>query len=156
MYYCFIYIYISSRIWTDICTRVCYRFHKYWQNKVKIFVFYYYYYYYYLYIYILIWHSSVSLVSRNSIPLMEGEWIYLGDHVETVARTHPASYPMGTGHLSQKVKWLGREADHLPPSNAEDKSVWSYTYTPSFVFMAWCLIKRRMRLHGVVLRYAQR
>jgi hypothetical protein len=28
------------------------------------------------------------------------------------------------------VKWLGREADHSPPSSAEVKNAWSYTCTP--------------------------
>jgi hypothetical protein len=41
--------------------------------------------------------------------------------------------------LSLGVKRPGREADHLPPSTAEVKSVWSYTSTPP------------IRLHGVVL-----
>jgi hypothetical protein len=34
-----------------------------------------------------------------------------------------------------------READHSPPSSAEVKNVWSYTSTPHYVFMAWCLVK---------------
>jgi hypothetical protein len=36
-------------------------------------------------------------------------------------------------------RWLGREADHSPPSSAEAKNSWSYTSTP------------RICLHGVVL-----
>jgi hypothetical protein len=28
---------------------------------------------------------------------------------------------------------------------------WSYNYTPPYIFMAWCLIKHRICLHGVVL-----
>jgi hypothetical protein len=39
-----------------------------------------------------------------------------------------------------------READHLPPSNAEVKNAWSYTSTLPYVFMAWCLIKQWIRL----------
>jgi len=35
------------------------------------------------------------------------------------------------------VKWLGREADHSPPSSAEVKNVRSYTSTPQYVFMVW-------------------
>jgi hypothetical protein len=38
------------------------------------------------------------------------------------------------------VKRPGREADHSPPSSAEDKNAWSYTTTPS------------IRLQVVVLR----
>jgi hypothetical protein len=47
------------------------------------------------------------------------------------------------GATSLRVKQPGREADHLPPSSAEVKNVWSYTSTPQHVFMAWCLVKQR-------------
>jgi len=46
---------------------------------------------------------------------------------------------MGTRVLSLGIKRPGREADHSPPSSAEDKNAWSYTSSPS------------IRLHGVVL-----
>jgi hypothetical protein len=39
------------------------------------------------------------------------------------------------------VKRLGREANHTPPSSAEVKNAWSYTSTPPYVFMEWCLVK---------------
>jgi len=29
---------------------------------------------------------------------------------------HPASYPTVPGALSPGIKWLGHEADHLPPA----------------------------------------
>jgi hypothetical protein len=45
--------------------------------------------------------------------------------------------------LSLGVKRLGREADHSPPSSAEVKNEWSYTSTPRYIFMAWCLVKHR-------------
>jgi hypothetical protein len=41
------------------------------------------------------------------------------------------------------VKQPGREADHKHPSNAEVKNVWSYTSTPQYVFVAWCLVKHK-------------
>jgi len=37
----------------------------------------------------------------------------------------------------------GREADHLPASSTEEKNAWSYTSTPQYTFMAWCLVKHR-------------
>jgi len=46
-----------------------------------------------------------------------------------------------TGALSLGVKRQGREAYHSPPSATEVKQVWSYTFTPPYVFMAWCLVK---------------
>jgi hypothetical protein len=41
------------------------------------------------------------------------------------------------------VKRLGREAYHSPPSSAEVKNARSYTSTPQYAFMAWCLVKHR-------------
>jgi hypothetical protein len=32
---------------------------------------------------------------------------------------------------------------HSPPSSAEVKNAWSYTATPQYAFMAWCLVKHR-------------
>jgi hypothetical protein len=48
-----------------------------------------------------------------------------------------------TGSLSLEVKRPGSEAEHSPPSSAEVKNEWSYTSTRQYVFMAWCLVKRR-------------
>jgi hypothetical protein len=44
------------------------------------------------------------------------------------------------GALSLGVKRPGHEADRSPPSSAELKNAWSYTSTPQYVFIAWCLI----------------
>jgi hypothetical protein len=35
------------------------------------------------------------------------------------------------------------EVYHSPPSSAEVKNTWSYTYASSSIFMVWCLIKHR-------------
>jgi hypothetical protein len=45
--------------------------------------------------------------------------------------------------LSLGVKRPGRADDNSPPSSAEVKNAWSYTSTPLYVFMAWCLVKHR-------------
>jgi hypothetical protein len=50
---------------------------------------------------------------------------------------------MVPGTLSLEVKRPGREADHPPPSSAEVENAWSYTSTPQYVFMVWCLVKHR-------------
>jgi len=31
------------------------------------------------------------------------------------------------------------------------KNAWSYTSTPQYVFIVWCLIKQEICLHGMVL-----
>jgi hypothetical protein len=49
----------------------------------------------------------------------------------------PIQWIPGALFLGIKRPW--READHSPPSSAEVKNAWSYTYTPP------------TRLHGVVL-----
>jgi hypothetical protein len=47
------------------------------------------------------------------------------------------------GALSLGVKRPGREADHSPPSGAEVKNAWSYTSTPQYAFIVWCLVKHK-------------
>jgi hypothetical protein len=49
------------------------------------------------------------------------------------------------------VKRPGREADHSHSSSIEVKNAWSYTCTHPHVFVAWCLVKYRLRLHDMVL-----
>jgi hypothetical protein len=49
---------------------------------------------------------------------------------------------MGTRGSSLGVKRPGREADHSPPSSAEVNEC-SYTSTPQYAFMVWCLVKLR-------------
>jgi len=56
----------------------------------------------------------------------------------------PESFSLG-------VKRLGLEADHSPPSMTKVKNVWICTSIALYVFVAWYLIKHRMRLHGVVV-----
>jgi hypothetical protein len=41
------------------------------------------------------------------------------------------------------LKRPGREANHSLLFNAEVKNAWSYTSTPQYVFMVWCLVKHR-------------
>jgi hypothetical protein len=36
-------------------------------------------------------------------------------------------------------------------STAEVKNTWSCTSTPEYVSMAWCFIKLRIHVHGVLL-----
>jgi hypothetical protein len=61
---------------------------------------------------------------------------------DTLGPTHPPIQWVQVA-LSLWVKRLRREADHSPPSSAAVKNGWSYTSTPQFVFMAWCLVKHR-------------
>jgi hypothetical protein len=49
--------------------------------------------------------------------------------------SHPASYPMGTGG-----KMAEGWSSHSPVHNGKDKNTYNYTFTPPYVFMAWCSI----------------
>jgi hypothetical protein len=54
--------------------------------------------------------------------------------------------------LSAGVKRPEREANYSSRSCVEVKKVWSYTFTPQYFFMAWCLIKQLVSLYGMVFR----
>jgi hypothetical protein len=59
---------------------------------------------------------------------------------ESKSPLEPTQHPIQwvPGALSLGVKRPRREADHSPPSSAEVKNAWRYTFTPS------------IHLHGVV------
>jgi hypothetical protein len=61
----------------------------------------------------------------------------------TVLKPTQSPFQWLPGALSLRVKRPGREADHSSPSSAEVKNAGSYTSTPQYVFMAWCLVKHR-------------
>jgi hypothetical protein len=79
--------------------------------------------------------------SRARFPAGAGNFS-LQHNVKNGSGAHPASYPMGTRGSFSGGKSAGREADHTSIS-AEVKNVWSYTSTPPYVFVAWCLVKHR-------------
>jgi hypothetical protein len=58
------------------------------------------------------------------------------------------------GAFSSEVKRPGCEADHPPPSSAEVKNAWHYTSTPTYVLMAWCLIKSTGTALSLTLPYS--
>jgi hypothetical protein len=80
--------------------------------------------------------------SRVRFPAGAGNFS-LHHRVQNGSGAHPASYTMGTAALSPEVKRPEREVDHSPPSSAVVNNAWSYTSTPQYVFMAWCLDKPR-------------
>jgi len=60
---------------------------------------------------------------RGRFPAGAGNFS-LRHSVQNGSGAHPASYPMGARALSLGVKRPGREADHSPPSSAENKDAW--------------------------------
>jgi hypothetical protein len=74
----------------------------------------------------------------------QGSIFPLCHHIQTGSGTHPAPSPFGMGGgFPLEVKWQGHEADQSPPSSAKVKNALSYTSTPQYVFMAWCLVNHR-------------
>jgi hypothetical protein len=69
-------------------------------------------------------------------------------HSQTSSGAHQASCPMGTRAPSSGP---GNEAGHSPIFSAKVKNTWSYTTIPPYIFMAWCLVKHVICLHGVAL-----
>jgi hypothetical protein len=59
--------------------------------------------------------------------------------VQTGSGAHPSLYPVAPGSSFPGGKQPGHEIDSSPPSSAAVKSS-SYTSTPPYVFMAWCLL----------------
>jgi hypothetical protein len=55
---------------------------------------------------------------------------------------HPPTRWVGRGR-GVLSPWVEREADHSPPSSAKVKNAYSYTSTPPYDFMTWCLVKHR-------------
>jgi hypothetical protein len=51
------------------------------------------------------------------------------------------------GILSPRLKWLGYEADHSPPSSAEVKKEWSFTSTTLYTFMMCSVVCARNKFY---------
>jgi hypothetical protein len=52
--------------------------------------------------------------------------------------------------LSLEEKQPRHETDYSPPSSIGVKNAWSYSSTPQYVFMVWCLVKKWILLQGMV------
>jgi hypothetical protein len=60
--------------------------------------------------------------------------------IQNGSGVHPVTYPMGARGSYPGVKWPGREADHLPSSNAEVKECMElYLHSPNT--LSWQLRK---------------
>jgi hypothetical protein len=82
----------------------------------------------------------------SSTPGRGNDGMFTHRHrVQTGFGAHSAFYPKNTGVISPGVKRPGREAYPSRPSSVEVNNAWSYTFTPQYVFMAWCLVKHTDR-----------
>jgi hypothetical protein len=92
----------------------------------------------------IFYHSSVSIATelRDGTSGFHSRYelgIFL---FATASRTAlvPTQPPM---QWVPGVKRPGREGNYSSPSSAEVKNAWSYTSTPPYTFMVWCLVKLR-------------
>jgi hypothetical protein len=71
----------------------------------------------------------------------------------TVSRPALGPIQRVPGTLSLRAKRPGREADHSPASSAEITDAWNYTFTPQYVFMAWCSVKAQGLIYFLLLPF---
>jgi hypothetical protein len=64
---------------------------------------------------------------------------FLHQNVQTGTVAHPASYWRGTEGFFFWVQQPGSECDHSPPSTAEVKNEWNYTFMTSILIFI-CII----------------
>jgi hypothetical protein len=92
--------------------------------------------------------------SRVRFPVGAGNFLFTAASRTALGPTQtPIEWVRGA--LSLCVKRPGRETDHSPPSSAEVKNAWSYTSTPQYVFMAWCLVKHRNNFTFYLICYQE-
>lgn len=69
------------------------------------------------------------LYERSSVPAGERDFS-LGSHVQTGSKSHPGSYPMGTGNFIQRGKAAGVKLIHIHLVSKSRKE-WRYTCAPT-------------------------
>jgi hypothetical protein len=92
------------------------------------------------------WNNSASTLTRSRLDgrgsiLSRGRNFVSATTSKTGSRAHPVSYAVGTRDSFPRINRPECKAEHLPPSSAEVKNVWSCISTPPYITRAWCLIK---------------
>jgi hypothetical protein len=82
-------------------------------------------------------------------PVRQGFFLFSTASRPALGPAHSPIQWVRGGVLSPEVKPPELGADHSPHSSA-GISAGNYTFTPPYVFMAWCLPKHRMCPHGYV------
>jgi hypothetical protein len=88
-------------------------------------------------------HLRHDIYKRVAMALYNSSRIFL--FAITSGPAYPASYPVCTGVLSSGGGRSGREGNPSPSSNAE-VNAWKYTFTPSYVCLAWCSVTHQGQL----------
>jgi len=71
---------------------------------------------------------------QGSIPGRARIFMFLTASRQALGPTQPPLQCV-PGVLSPRLKWPGRETDRLLPSSVEVKSAWSYTSTPTLLYI---------------------
>jgi hypothetical protein len=86
-------------------------------------------------------NGSVSIMTilwagwlENLLPCRGSDFSI--QYIQTSFGAQPAFCRMGNGGSFHRVKCLGHEADHSPPSSAKFKNVCSWTSGPSYAYGA--------------------
>jgi hypothetical protein len=82
-----------------------------------------------------VYRLDYGLDNRSSISDRGGEFFSLATAFRLALGPNQPPTQWALGHLSLEIKQPGREA--------QVKNVWSYTSSPPYVFMEWCLVKYR-------------
>ena len=62
---------------------------------------------------------------RSGVQIMAKAKMFLVSlRAQTVSRPHPVCYSMGTGFMTWRITWPGRESCHSPQSRAKGKNEW--------------------------------
>jgi hypothetical protein len=87
---------------------------------------------------------------------VEARDVFLVHSVRTGSGALSTPCAVSTGVSFLRVKWPGREADHLLPLSARVKNVWSCASTVLYVFRAYFLTKHRDNLSSATKFLADR
>jgi hypothetical protein len=82
----------------------------------------------------------------DGVPFPVGGWNFFATASRPALKPTQPPIQWVTGAISQGVKRPGRESGHSPPSSAEVKNAWSYTYTPP-CYMVWHLVKQKYNFY---------
>jgi hypothetical protein len=78
---------------------------------------------------------------RGSIPGRHSDGLFfsLRHRARPVLRPIQPPIQLVPRDITPGIKLPGSETDHSLPYSAEVKNAWSYTSTPQYTFMTWCL-----------------